>query len=196
MHILDYFVRRLLFIGFVFISLFKYNNVFGQCSCFVVSTPNVTNVQCGGDGMITINGWDPCAFTFYTYEYQLTGTQSQTFTANGGAAFTGLQPGNYWITVTDVYFPSPTYGCSETVGPVYVSGSTSGFLSGSVASKTNVSCNGLNERFPSNAKAITNSGLAMKFIVSCFPSFLPGKLRLYDVTMVFCCRRLSSGLCD
>ena len=48
-----------------------------------------------------------------------------------------------------------------------------------------VSVSGLNDSLPASASAVTISGLAMKFIVVGWPSMRPGKLRLYDVTMVF-----------
>src|SRR5688500_9276348 len=57
-----------------------------------------------------------------------------------------------------------------------------------------ISVRGLNDSFPARANAITISGLAMKFIVSLFPSFLPGKFLLYDVTIVLGCPILISGL--
>ena len=62
---------------------------------------------------------------------------------------------------------------------VGTSGAVSGAFSLNVYPSDAVreSSNGLKERFPPRAKAITNSGLAMKFIVSLFPSFLPGKFR-------------------
>ncbi len=44
---------------------------------------------------------------------------------------------------------------------------------------------GLNESRPASAKATTSSGLAMKLIVEVSPSLRPGKLRLYEVTIVF-----------
>src|SRR5258706_135370 len=47
------------------------------------------------------------------------------------------------------------------------------------------STSGLNERRPAAANAVTISGLAMKFIVVGAPSLRRGKLRLYDVTIVF-----------
>src|SRR5919202_4206534 len=56
------------------------------------------------------------------------------------------------------------------------------------------STKGLNDNLPPRAKAITISGLAMKFIVSLLPSFLPGKFLLYDVTIVFGSPFFSSGL--
>ena len=48
-----------------------------------------------------------------------------------------------------------------------------------------LSRNGLNESLPAIASAVTISGLAMKFIVVGRPSLRAGKLRLYDVTIVF-----------
>ena len=47
---------------------------------------------------------------------------------------------------------------------------------------------------PESAKAITISGLDMKFIVSLLPSFRPGKFLLYEVTIVFVSPFFSSGL--
>ena len=47
------------------------------------------------------------------------------------------------------------------------------------------SVSGLNDSFPASASAVTISGLPMKFIVVGWPSLRRGKLRLYEVTIVF-----------
>src|SRR5712692_10363960 len=47
------------------------------------------------------------------------------------------------------------------------------------------SVRGLNDNLPATASAVTISGLPMKFIVVGWPSLRRGKLRLYEVTMVF-----------
>ena len=54
-----------------------------------------------------------------------------------------------------------------------------------VARRSSVSVSGLNDSRPPSAKAVTISGLAMKFIVVGWPSLRRGKLRLYEVTIVF-----------
>ena len=55
----------------------------------------------------------------------------------------------------------------------------------SPSAPVSVSVSGLNDSRPAAANAVTSSGLAMKFIVVGWPSLRRGKLRLYDVTMVF-----------
>src|SRR5206468_4612139 len=47
------------------------------------------------------------------------------------------------------------------------------------------SVSGLNDNLPDSAIAVTISGLPMKFIVVGWPSLRRGKLRLYEVTIVF-----------
>src|SRR5262245_60462405 len=57
-------------------------------------------------------------------------------------------------------------------------------LNGLPSAPVSVSVRGLNDRRPARAKAVTISGLAMKFIVVRAPSLRAGKLRLYEVTIV------------
>src|SRR4029450_4610431 len=47
------------------------------------------------------------------------------------------------------------------------------------------SVSGLNDSLPAIARAVTISGLPMKFIVVGWPSLRRGKLRLYEVTIGF-----------
>src|SRR5881409_1955031 len=58
-------------------------------------------------------------------------------------------------------------------------------LKGRPLASVSVSVSGLNESLPASDMATTISGLAMKFIVVGWPSLRMGKLRLYDVTIVF-----------
>ena len=53
------------------------------------------------------------------------------------------------------------------------------------AASVTLSVSGLNDSRPASAIAVTISGLAMKFIVVGWPSLRRGKLRLYEVTIVF-----------
>ena len=106
---------------------------------------------------------------------------------------------NTIVTSYNRNFPGRNDGKRETMNfiaspELVIALALGGNLSFNPLDEVRESFNGLKERFPLNANAITNSGLAIKFIVSLFPSFLPGKLRLYDVTIVFCSPCFSSGL--
>ena len=59
------------------------------------------------------------------------------------------------------------------------------------SASTSGSVSGLNDRLPPSPMATASSGLAMKFMVPALPSLRLGKLRLYEVTMLFSVPRAS-----
>ena len=85
---------------------------------------------------------------------------------------------------TTIELPSSGGAKNCSLPPMNFSEGTSG--AGAGGSKRNLfpsdavnsSVDGLNERDPANANAVVISGLAMKFIVVLWPSFLAGKFLL------------------